>query len=208
MIEEAGFTRLQGSKFFLKEIGLGFALGATFARVDIERVIGQGNVLGMLAGFDDGFKEFAGIDHFAVINKILQMIGIPTLARLAEDDHCFGNENARTGFSCAFIEQLEAVVQCFDFLSDESRAILGADGEQALPTVFVKAAFKKFDGHVTGQCGISTTNGFLQATGDFKEIEATPGLGCAFGFHFQNVFCASDCSSRCRIAGMRHLNGQ
>lgn len=136
-IKLALLTRMQSGVLVAKEVFLGLAALVAPLGVDIDRIVGQLDVLRVVPALQNGGVQFLGVDHLAVIHEVLEMVGVAALACGAEDDHGFADEDAAARLLRAFVQLLEGFVQRLDFLGNDASAVFGADREQTLLAVVI-----------------------------------------------------------------------
>lgn len=97
IIEQAGNTRLQGFILFPEKLGFRASLFLAFAGMHIECI--RWNGYGALS---DILNSFFYIDILAVINEVLQVVGITILPAFAQQKNSFAYKDTPFGF-CGFL---------------------------------------------------------------------------------------------------------
>ena len=165
IIEQAGNTRLQGFILFPEKLGFRASLLLAFAGMHIECI--RWNGYGALS---DILNPFFYIDILAVINEVLQVVGITILPAFAQQKNSFCLQ--RYALWVLWLSCLRPSCPCHNASISPVTipiAILGGDGEQTLPYIIPVTTGPQFQSEKACNRCVSPSDRFLHCRRYFKK---------------------------------------
>ncbi len=164
-VKETSHAWTKSLQLFLEEFLLRAPHLLTLPRMNVKRVWRYGNRISPHVVYPTLY-----INIPPVIDEVLEVVGIPALRTLAQQDHAFAHKDSAFRLIRFLVHQLMPLPQSLDLFCDESPAVLCTDGEQSFPHIVTVAGLPQFQCEVPGNSGVASPYCLLHGRGHLEEV--------------------------------------